>query len=287
MPLTASLAETVPTERLQGSTPVDTTNRSQFLLLQTLVVIVLCYQLLYSLHTLLSFNTQLFVALGLLLLVLALMLFPDHVWETNWFVGTLVLGDTAMTSFIIYLSGDAGSDLYLTYFLILFLASSTQTLKQHIVLSVILSAGYGLVLYFGASETYVGLEGKLLRIPVLLIMATFYGASAEMVRKERRQKADLIDHITALKQAEEERERLIRQLQDALAKIKTLCGLLPICSLCKKIRDDKGYWNQIESYLRQHSSADFSHGICPECTTKLFPNYESASPMPTDEIPPA
>lgn len=287
MALTASLAETVPTERPQGSTPVSTTNRSQFLLLQTLVVIVLCYQLLYGLHTLLSFNTQLFVVLGLWLLVLALMLFPDHVWETNWFVGTLVLGDTAMTSFIIYLSGDAWSDLYLTYFLIIFLAASTQTLKQHIVLSVILCAGYGLVLYFGASETYVGLEGKLLRIPALLIMAAFYGASAEMVRKERRQKAGLIDHITALKQAEEERERLILQLQDALANIKTLRGLLPICSLCKKIRDDKGYWNQIESYVRQHSSADFSHGICPECTTKLFPNHESESPMPTDGTAPA
>ena len=63
------------------------------------------------------------------------------------------------------------------------------------------------------------------------------------------------------------------KLKDALAKIKTLSGFLPICSACKKIRDDKGYWNQIESYIREHSEAEFSHSICPECTKKLYPEY--------------
>ncbi len=70
--------------------------------------------------------------------------------------------------------------------------------------------------------------------------------------------------------AEEEREKLIRELQEALAKVKTLTGLLPICASCKKIRDDKGYWNQIEAYIRDHSEAEFSHGICPECMKKLY-----------------
>ena len=70
---------------------------------------------------------------------------------------------------------------------------------------------------------------------------------------------------------EEEREKLIRELQEALAKVKKLSGLLPICASCKKIRDDKGYWNQIESYVREHSEAEFSHGICPECMKKLYP----------------
>ena len=77
--------------------------------------------------------------------------------------------------------------------------------------------------------------------------------------------------ITERKQAEEEREKLIQELQDALAKVKTLSGLLPICSSCKKIRDDKGYWNQIEAYIRDHSEADFSHSICPECAKELYP----------------
>lgn len=76
--------------------------------------------------------------------------------------------------------------------------------------------------------------------------------------------------ITTRKQAEEEREKLITKLQEALNNIKTLKGLLPICAHCKKIRDDKGYWNQIEAYIRDHSDAEFSHGICPECAETLY-----------------
>jgi len=79
--------------------------------------------------------------------------------------------------------------------------------------------------------------------------------------------------ITDRKKVEEEREKLIHELQEALANIKTLRGLLPICSYCKKIRDDKGYWNQIESYIRDHSGAEFTHGMCPECLKKLYPDF--------------
>jgi PAS domain S-box-containing protein len=78
--------------------------------------------------------------------------------------------------------------------------------------------------------------------------------------------------ITDRKRAEEEREKLILQLQEALTKVKTLRGLLPICASCKKIRDDKGYWTQIEAYIRDRSEAEFSHGICPECVRKLYPD---------------
>ena len=73
--------------------------------------------------------------------------------------------------------------------------------------------------------------------------------------------------------AEMERKKLIQELQDSLAKVKLLSGLIPICANCKKIRDDKGYWNQIESYIKEHSEAVFSHGICPECLKKLYPEY--------------
>ena len=76
--------------------------------------------------------------------------------------------------------------------------------------------------------------------------------------------------ITARKQAEEEREKLHSKLQEAFVNIKTLKGLLPICANCKKIRDDKGYWNQIEAYIRDHSDAEFSHSICPDCAEKLY-----------------
>ena len=67
-----------------------------------------------------------------------------------------------------------------------------------------------------------------------------------------------------------EREILVKELKNALTRIKTLNGLIPICSTCKKIRDDKGYWNLIESYIESHSDAAFSHGICPECSDSLY-----------------
>jgi len=78
--------------------------------------------------------------------------------------------------------------------------------------------------------------------------------------------------ITQRKQTEEDRERLIKDLQKALLEVKTLSGFLPICMSCKKIRDDKGYWEQVEVYIRDHSEAEFSHGICPDCMKKLYPD---------------
>lgn len=77
--------------------------------------------------------------------------------------------------------------------------------------------------------------------------------------------------ITARKRAEEERERLIHELQAALAEVKTLSGLLPICASCKSIRNDQGYWQQIEAYIGEHSQAKFSHSVCPKCARELYP----------------
>ena len=78
-----------------------------------------------------------------------------------------------------------------------------------------------------------------------------------------------------LKQSEDELQAEKIRLQTALDDVKTLSGLLPICSHCKKIRDDKGYWNQIESYVRERSDAEFSHSICPECSKTLYPNLKT------------
>lgn len=80
--------------------------------------------------------------------------------------------------------------------------------------------------------------------------------------------------ITDAKRTEDEREQLIFQLQDALKEIRTLSGMLPICSSCKKIRDDQGYWKQVESYISDHSDVEFSHSICPECAKKLYPDLD-------------
>jgi len=73
-----------------------------------------------------------------------------------------------------------------------------------------------------------------------------------------------------------ERHALLVQLQDALANIRVLKGLLPICSKCKKIRNDKGYWQQVEVYIRERSDAEFTHGLCPECLENYYPEEKAA-----------
>ena len=75
------------------------------------------------------------------------------------------------------------------------------------------------------------------------------------------------------KREEAERLKLIVELTEALARIKTLKGLLPICASCKKIRDDKGYWQKVELYISEHTEAEFTHGICPDCMHRLYPEY--------------
>ncbi len=73
-------------------------------------------------------------------------------------------------------------------------------------------------------------------------------------------------------------EQLISELRSAMAEVKTLSGLLPICASCKKVRDDQGYWSQIESYIRKHSDISFSHGLCTECAHKLYPEFYTTNP---------
>ena len=81
----------------------------------------------------------------------------------------------------------------------------------------------------------------------------------------------MIEDISSRKFAEEERERLIRDLRDAMARVKTLTGLLPMCAWCRKVRDDKGYWKKVEAYIEEYSGASFTHGICPDCLEKYDP----------------
>ncbi len=80
--------------------------------------------------------------------------------------------------------------------------------------------------------------------------------------------------IKLRRKTEEEREMVIQELKKALKKVKLLSGFLPICSYCKNIRDDKGYWKQIEQYIHEHSEAEFSHSICQECAKKYYPNMD-------------
>ena len=82
--------------------------------------------------------------------------------------------------------------------------------------------------------------------------------------------------VTAQKEAEEERERLVRELQAALAEVRTLQAILPLCSYCRKVRDDEDYWQTVESYVSKHTGTTFSHGICPECYEKVVAEMDEA-----------
>lgn len=82
----------------------------------------------------------------------------------------------------------------------------------------------------------------------------------------------ILRDITASVNIQLETEQLIIELQKAREKVETLSGLIPICSICKKIRDDKGYWNQLEEFMKMHANLDFSHGICPDCVKEHYSN---------------
>jgi hypothetical protein len=121
---------------------------------------------------------------------------------------------------------------------------------------------------------------------ILLTWFAFFGGFvSDMRRRLRLRNEEILEaherierDIAARKQVEEERELLIRELQEAMAKVKMLSGLLPICSSCKRIRDDQGYWQRIEEYIRDHSEADFTHSVCQDCARKLYPElYEKDS----------
>jgi PAS domain S-box-containing protein len=97
-------------------------------------------------------------------------------------------------------------------------------------------------------------------------------SSVTSVSDERIGRMAFFVDITKRKMLEADLEK---KLQDALDQIKVLRGVLPICASCKRIRDDEGYWNQIEGYIKEHSEANFSHGLCPDCAKKLYPDLST------------
>jgi hypothetical protein len=122
-----------------------------------------------------------------------------------------------------------------------------------------------LEIYYDITQTQKSVQ-KLLRISFLIVivlaLSVLFLAIVGIFKEKRR--------LMERRRAENEREQLIEELQEALSRVRTLSGLLPICSSCKKIRDDRGYWNQIEAYISDHSEAEFTHGICPECMKNLY-----------------
>jgi hypothetical protein len=125
---------------------------------------------------------------------------------------------------------------------------------------------------------------------ILLTWFAIFGGFVSNLRRRLREQNKKIQkahekikiEIKERKRAQIEKDNLIVELKDALSKVKTLSGLLPICASCKKIRDDRGYWNQIESYIRDRSEAEFSHSICPECAKKLYPEIYKEKDIKSD-----
>jgi DNA repair exonuclease SbcCD ATPase subunit len=122
-------------------------------------------------------------------------------------------------------------------------------------------------------ETYFAIRATIISV-LSVTAALFIGFSMAMILRARERETanqQLRREILERKEIEREEERLIAELKQALDNVKTLRGLLPICSTCKKIRDDRGLWNRIEGYIAEHSEAELSHGICPTCLKELDP----------------
>jgi PAS domain S-box-containing protein len=143
------------------------------------------------------------------------------------------------------------------------------------------------------AKTFAGKDLEFCEVALLKAETAPLFVHVEAVISEGRRecRAAMLD-VTDRYQTEAERDQLIQELQQALASVKSLSGLLPICASCKKIRDDQGYWEQVEAYISSHSEATFTHGLCPECFHKLYPEFEDRAPgpattgTPAEKIPP-
>jgi len=111
---------------------------------------------------------------------------------------------------------------------------------------------------------------------ILLTWFAFFGGFVSSLRQ------NLQERNKKIRLAQIEKDNLIAELKEALSEVKTLSGLLPICTSCKKIRDDSGYWNQIESYIRDRSEAEFSHSLCPKCARTLYPEVFQKKDIKSD-----
>lgn len=125
--------------------------------------------------------------------------------------------------------------------------------------------------YSQISRRVLYVSGAILTLIGLLSGAIIFQGFGETNRRLQAEQ----DLERSYEQLEELVEKRTHELQEALSEVKLLSGFLPICASCKKIRDDRGYWNQIESYIQSHSQARFSHGICPDCLRKLYPDFVS------------
>lgn len=123
--------------------------------------------------------------------------------------------------------------------------------------------------YLSKEKNIILITGYTITTVVGIALIIFGGILLE------RKRSLLLHTNNSLKKGIEEREKLIHELKEANSKIKSLYGIVPICMYCKEIRDDKGYWNQLEKFISEHTSAEFSHSICPKCMKEKHPEVNS------------
>jgi signal transduction histidine kinase len=207
---------------------------------------MLAYQLLSGAELIASRPMSVVIVAGLAAMVLSLWYVPTSILQAAWFSGTLIGIDTILVTATIYLSGNARSDLYLSYFVLMLIAASVRRLSHVIGLSLLLCFGYGIILYQGVVETGSLSPGHLLGVPVLLVMATFYGLALQTIGAERRQKAVLLGSIEALK----ETEQVLQASRDQLeARIKGLKSELSRAS--EHVRQEKKERQGLEQQLQE------------------------------------
>ena len=204
-------------------------SRGRYVVLQSLVGIMLGYQLLFGPEPIVTRVTSELIVGGLLVLIGCVLAVPTSILQAAWFSEILITVDTALVTGTMYLSGQARSELYLSYFILMLIAASLRRLSHVIAFSLLLCAGYGFVLYEGTVQTGALSVGQLLGVPVLLVMAIFYGMALETIGAERQQKTQLLQNIQELKKTEcalqasrDQLEIRIKGLKDDLSKANAL-----------------------------------------------------------------
>jgi signal transduction histidine kinase len=182
---------------------------------------MLAYQLLSGAELIVSRPTSGVIVGGLVAMVLCLLRVPTSILKAAWFSGAVIGIDTVLVTAIIYLSGNARSDLYLSYFILMLIAASVRRLSHVIGLSLLLCAGYGIILYQGIVQTGSLSPGHLLGVPVLLVMATFYGFALQTIGAERQQQTLLLGSIEALKETEQALQASRDQLEVRIKGLKS------------------------------------------------------------------
>lgn len=202
----ATLAAAPPTYGIMARLAAP---RSRYVLLQSLVGIALSYQLLFGNELVVSRWIAELTAAGLLASVAVLMLLPTRVFTAAWFVNVVISADTLVTAGAVYAAGQAREDFYLSYFLLILLAASARSVGQMLGLSAIVCAGYGLLVAEGVVTGGDLSVGRLMGLPVLLMMGLLYGLTLEELGVERR-RGEMLSHRLAELRVEEERLLMMR-----------------------------------------------------------------------------